>query len=121
MTPLVRTALLLGGFGLLVTYFWVASQPVEEELGTVVRQELIVEDLEPAPGGPATLPAPPGPDAGPEELWLYGERFLGWVPREDVDLAQYGDADLRRFIREDLSIRGLYDGAGYLGYADEPE
>ena len=53
----------------------------------------------------AAAEAPPGPDAGPEELWLYGERFLGWVPREDVDLAQYGDADLRRFIREDLSIR----------------
>ncbi len=61
-------------------------------------------------------PTAPAEEADAETLWSFGEEFLGWAPRADVDLSQHSSEELRAWIEQDLRIDAFHDR---LGYADQ--
>jgi hypothetical protein len=49
-------------------------------------------------------PELPDVAAGKEELWRYGERYLGWETLDDVDLDEYSPEDLHTWLEQDREL-----------------
>ncbi len=117
-----RRLVLALGLLVLAAAVWIAMRPDPSAASPpALEGDLFVDELEPAPLDRARLPDVPAPDAGIEELWLYGERFLGWTPRDQVELETYDPEDLREWIRQDRSfyLWGDHGDWGSYGYVDD--
>jgi hypothetical protein len=97
-----------------VTFVWLRSAPEsrsEPELAQpdprirrLLRELQPAPPLERAPGPPVRSPELPDVAAGKEELWRYGERYLGWETLDDVDLDEYSPEDLHTWLEQDREL-----------------